>query len=110
MTPIKWREISLEHNTYKNFNTEENFQWWYWDAFLKDGTTIMVAWLPRAIGKIKNVSLDPLSPEIWIDVREPNGVLHSIKKAYPLKNFEYATVGLKAKMGENSIVSNNGVH
>lgn len=113
----KWHEVSRDLNTYMRpyLDSDEFFQWWYWDMFMDDGTTIMVAWLPCTLGHIKGVSLDPLSPEIWIDVHLPDdttgaSLLHSIKKAYPLSDFETATKGLKAGMGDNSIVDNNGVH
>ena len=95
-SPEKWEDgmrTSGEKNT---------FEWWYFDAHLNDGSTLVVVFYTKPFTRLSK----GLTPYITIDLEKPDGTkLHrSIK--YDPDQFKAATDSCHVQIGSNYIKGN----
>jgi len=82
--------------------TKKSFEWWYFDANLDDGSTIVVTFFTKPPS---NAGGAP-KPEIQIVVTKPDGKKLRFNQDFSYSEFKAATDACNVVMGENSVRGN----
>jgi predicted secreted hydrolase len=74
-----------------------NFEWWYFDAHLDDGLTVVLSYMTKPLLQ-RN---DPLTPTLVITLTHPDGRKQSAFPAYPAEQFSASKDGCDVRLGPN---------
>lgn len=79
--------------------TKKSFEWWYFDANLDDGSTIVLTVYTKEPAN----SSGPQIPKIDVIFTDPDGKKQEFTKIYPVSEFSASKEKCDIKMGPNSI-------
>jgi hypothetical protein len=85
---------------YKNFRKKGTYEWWYFDAHLDDGSTIVIVFFTKFMTNI-NKSLTPL---VTLNIDKADGT--KIEKSFSVIQTISSKDSCNVKIGKNYFVGN----
>jgi hypothetical protein len=76
-----------------------SFEWWYFDAHLDDGSTVVVTYATKPLLQRK----DPLTPMVTMTITRPDGVKRSVLQLFPQAQFSAATDRCHVRIGPSHV-------
>ena len=101
MKRMEWSTISRDLNAWHYDQHPDYWQWLYFDFVFDNGYSAAAVIMPRSIGSIPGVSLEGLTPEVWLTVLTPEGKRYDAKKAYSHSECRGERKGLDVQLGHN---------
>lgn len=77
------------------------WEWWYVDAILDDGTTVVVQLFPK---RVASALLAHDRPTVWIKVTTPDGAVRDRKVSYRADQYRYGGGRCDVRMGPHTMV------
>ncbi len=79
-----------------------NWEWWYFDSILDDGTKAVIQFFTKA--GMRNVNKDGDTPSITIKITSPDGTLHEQKAEFKNDGCYFGTGKCDVHLGEHEFV------
>lgn len=94
------RDIALWEDGLRSKVSPGNFEWWYFDAHLEDGTAVVISFFTKPIAQPDL----PLTPHVTISITDPDG--RSIDKTLtvPVEDFSASKESCDVRIGDNRFV------
>lgn len=77
-------------------------EWWYFDAHLDDGSTVVANFMTKPIMKRGK----PLTPKMEVTVTEPDGTVHQSFTFYEASQFSASAEGCDVRIGDSTVRGN----
>ncbi len=82
--------------------SKENYEWWYFDAHLSDGSTVVITFMTKSAITLG----DDLSPSILLNIDRPNGTKIAKSIKINKKYFSASKEKCEVKFGGNYFKGN----
>ena len=90
-------EVKLFEDGFRTNKGRGFFEWWYFDAHLDDGTTVVIVYMTKSITEYKG----PLKPSVMITITRPDGAKLFETQKYSPKTFSASKHNCDVKIGPN---------
>ena len=75
------------------------FEWWYFDAHLDDGSTVVIVYMTKSMIEYKG----PLRPNVMLTITRPDGVKLSKSSQFPPEEFSASRQGCDVRIASNQV-------
>lgn len=93
------REPELWEDGSRVDNKPGRYEWWYFDAHLSDGSTVVAAIYSKPYANVKQ----PCTPQVKLIITEPGGRTHLNVENFTVSDFRASADKCEVQVGRNSI-------
>ena len=94
------RDIAQWEDGFRTDPAPGNFEWWYFDAHLDDGTAVVVTFYTKPISRPDL----PLTPHVSINITSPDGTSIDKYLTLPVEQFSSSKDSCDVRIGDNQFI------